>query len=475
MDTYAKVCGFVREYRMIEPEDVVLAAVSGGGDSMAMLHMLEKLRREIEFELRAVHVHHGIRTEEAERDLRLVEDYCRERKIACRVYRYDVPGLAGQWKMGHEETGRCVRREVFEKEGKASEQEGKRMRIALAHNLNDQAETMLHHLARGTGIRGLAGIRAVSGNIIRPVLCLERKEIDHYLVEEGIFYIQDSTNLKDDYTRNRIRHHILPLLEQEVNVKTVVHMANAAQTLKRAEDYLVQQSRLLLENCVKEEGYLFGQAFFETPDILQEYAVLEALEALAGKRRDISAVHVRQVRELYKKQTGSRIVLPYRITAGREYEGVLLKRDADEKRDQAGEETEWQLLVPGRLECVLGAFETENFFYQGEKISEKKYTKWFDYDKIENDLTVRTRRAGDFLVVNREGNHKKLTRCMIDEKIPREDRNVLPLVVCGREVLWMVGGRMNERYKVTPETRRVLVLKYQGGNRNERKSQGFTQ
>ena len=135
------------------------------------------------------------------------------------------------------------------------------MRIALAHNLNDQAETMLHHLARGTGIRGLAGIRAVSGNIIRPVLCLERKEIDHYLVEEGIFYIQDSTNLKDDYTRNRIRHHILPLLEQEVNVKTVVHMANAAQTLKRAEDYLVQQSRLLLENCVKEEGYLFGQAF----------------------------------------------------------------------------------------------------------------------------------------------------------------------------------------------------------------------
>ena len=156
----------------------------------------------------------------------------------------------------------------------------------------------------------------------------------------------------------------------------------------------MQQSRLLLENCVKEEGYLLGR-LFEAPDILQEYAVLEALEALAGKRRDISAVHVRQVRELYKKQTGSRIVLPYRITAGREYEGVLLKRDADEKRDQAGEETEWQLLVPGRLECVLGAFETENFL-SGREDFRKKYTKWFDYDKIENDLTVRTRRAGDF-------------------------------------------------------------------------------
>lgn len=134
-------------------------------------------------------------------------------------------------------------------------------RVALAHNRNDLAETMLHHLARGTGIRGLSGIQAVNGEIIRPVLCLERKEIVNYLKERGISYITDSSNLSDDYTRNRIRNHILPAMEQKINAKAVEHMAETARVLAEADSYLQKKGRELLVGCRKENGYLLDEKF----------------------------------------------------------------------------------------------------------------------------------------------------------------------------------------------------------------------
>ena len=159
-------------------------------------------------------------------DEQFVEKICRDWGVPFRSRHYPVPELSGKWKLGEEETGRIVRKQAFQEEkkrlgfsGEQSEKNGQ-FRIALAHNRNDLAETMLHHLARGTGIRGLSGIQAVNGEIIRPVLCLERKEIVNYLKERGISYITDSSNLSDDYTRNRIRNHVLPAMEQKINAKS---------------------------------------------------------------------------------------------------------------------------------------------------------------------------------------------------------------------------------------------------------------
>lgn len=461
---YEKVRKYIRDNQMLKAGDRVLAGVSGGGDSMAMLHILWRLSGELDFFLEAVHVHHGIRGAEANRDMELAKEFCIEAGIPFRVYRFSVPKLAEEWKLGLEEAGRVVRRQAFMEEQKRL---GKEILVALAHNRNDLAETMLHNLARGTGLRGLAGIRPVNENIIRPVLCLERREIDHYLKEKKIPYATDSSNLEDDYTRNRIRHHILPLLEEEINPGAVAHMALAGDMLAQADAFLGKCADKLLEGFRQEDGsFLLSGEFFQEEPILQSYGVLEAFVRLAGKRKDISAVHIQQVLGLWEKQTGRRVLLPYHLRARREYGGVRIRQGQIRETAETMEES-WKLAIPGTLHCPLGDFCTEIFSYFGQKISEKKYTKWLDYDRIEDNLSVRTRKPGDYLFINEDGARKKIRRCMIDDKIPEEQREKIPLVLCGNEVLWMVGGRISGKYKITPNTKRVLEVRYQGGTQDE--------
>ena len=467
MQIYEKVREFVKTENMFRNVSAVSAAVSGGGDSMAMLDILLRLREESGFLLRVVHVNHGIRGKDAGEDQKLVETFCREKGIVCASYFRDVPALSGMRGSGLEETGRAVRQEIFRQEReilqKMTAGEGKAV-TAVAHNRNDLAETMLHHLARGPGLRGLAAVRPAGGDLVRPVLCLERSEIDRYLAERSVPFATDATNYDDDYTRNRIRHHILPELEREINPKAVRHMAETSGILGMAEEYLENKGKELLKTVKRENGcFVFTDDFFRRETILQTYALMDAMELTGGKRKDITLLHVRSVLGLWKKKTGSAASLPYGMEAVRGYGGVLLRK----KKKETGTvslpaEQEWELPVQGRLECAWGIFETEVFPYCGQKILEKKYTKWLDCDKIKYGLTVRTRKSGDYLVINGSGNKKKLTRCMIDDKIPEEVRDSIPLVTAGGEVLWIVGGRMNTGCGITPDTKRVLQIEYHG-------------
>ena len=464
---YREVTGYIKENHMIEKGDTVLAGVSGGGDSVTMLYILKEYQKELEFTLRVVHVHHGIRGEEADRDSRFVQELCTEWEIPCRVYSYDVPALSAQWKLGEEETGRLVRREAFRLEGDKDREQGKKVRTALAHNQEDLAETMIHNLCRGTGLRGLCTMRPAAEDIIRPILCLSRSQIRDFLEEKGIPHIQDSTNQSDEYTRNRIRHHILPELESQVNKKASAHMVETASRLALAEDYLCEQGKALLKAFTGDGQYCFTEKFFGQPKILQIYALQQAVEDLAGRRKDISAVHYEKILNLWQMQTGRKISLPYGITAGRTYGAVLLyqKSETDAASGKHAEET--QLIIPGDTICACGRIQAEIFSYTGQKIEEKKYTKWLDYDRIERNPCVRTRKEGDFLIINSRGDRKKLRRCMIDEKIPSEERDRIPVIACGDEILWIIGSRISERYKINPQTRKVLELKYQGGHKNE--------
>lgn len=462
---YKKIKTFIQDNQMIEEGMCILAGVSGGGDSMSMLSFLKKYQTERKFGLFVVHVHHGIRGSEADRDREIVEEICKKWKIPYKCYYYDVPFLAKKWKIGLEEAGRIVRKKAFEEEKKRFEKEN--IKIALAHNQDDLTETILHNLCRGSGIRGLSSMRPVSGEIIRPVLCLKREEIDNYLKENNIQYVTDSTNLTDDYTRNKIRHRVLPVLEKNINSKACAHIAEASRLLAMAEDYFTEVSRKVLEKCVKtEEGILFEQWFWEEKEIIQRYAIMEAFCSLSGKRKDFQAVHVETMLELFGNRVGSRASLPYGLQGIRKYEGVLLA-----VKEKIPESVTWKgvwKLTPGEeLVCPLGKFQTKIFPFKGQKIPEKTYTKWLNYDRIKDDLYVRTRRPGDFFSIDEKGSRKKISRCMIDEKIPQKDRDEIPLLVWGEEVLWMIGGRINERYKVTQNTEYVLEVKYQGGNNNE--------
>ena len=461
---YEKVRAYIQENKMISPGCTVITGVSGGGDSMAMLSFLKRYQKEADFSLYVVHVHHGIRGEEADRDANLVQRTCESWQIPCRVCHYQVPELARQKKIGTEEAGRIVRREAFEKERIRLGLKEDQVRIALAHNENDLAETVIHNLCRGSGIRGLAAMQATDGRIIRPVLCLERQEIGDYLKQEKIPYILDSTNLSDDYTRNRIRHHVLPLMEKEVNARAMVHLAETARLAGQAEAYLLKQGEALLGQYGKtlENGEVFlSEDFFEAEEVVAAYGVMKAFERLAGKRKDFTSGHVREVTGLLRKQVGRRISLPYGLTARRAYQGIRIYREDSGKKTECFLETE--IPVPGMVSCPLGNVRAEIFSYKNQKIEEKKYTKWLDYDKINYNLSIRTRKTGDYLIVDSRGSHKKLNRFLIDEKIPAEKRDGIPLIAAGSEILWIVGGRINERYKITSETSTILELQYEGG------------
>ena len=319
-----EVLAYIKHNRMIGKNDVVLAGVSGGSDSMAMLRILKELQEKLDFTLRVVHIHHGIRGKEADRDQSFVENICRKWQIPCTVYCYDVPGLSREWKLGEEETGRIVRKEAFQREAAVCGRKDSKIKIALAHNQEDLAETMLHNLCRGTGLRGLCTMRPTAEKIIRPILCLNRREIADFLKKYQIPHIQDSTNLCDEYTRNRIRHHILPALEQGINSKATAHMAETAFRLSQAEDYLTAQGTELAEKFYKEGRYCFTEEFFSAPEILQIYALQQAMERLAGKRKDITSVHYQKLRNLWNMQTGRKINLPYGMEAERRYTEVDL-------------------------------------------------------------------------------------------------------------------------------------------------------
>ena len=466
-DTLQKVKKYITETNMLKGCSEIILGVSGGPDSMTMLHILNELKGIFGYALRVVHVNHGIRGTEALRDQQMVEKTCSEWKIPCSVYHYDVPALASEWKMGTEEAGRKIRRMAFEEEKRRISEMVKQVRIALAHNQNDMAETMLHHLARGTGIRGLCSLKPLNGEIIRPLLCLERSEIVNYVEEHKIPTVLDSSNLEDDYTRNRIRRHILPLLEKEVNQRTIAHMAEASEIFGQAECYFTKLARNLTEQYIREDGgYILNESFFEKEEIIQNYMIREMLEVTAGHQSDLTAGHIKQICALYHMQTGRKIDLPYEMEACRVYEGVQIRKKSSvsKKKREAEKQEMHYLCIPGETKWQQGSFQTRTFSYNGEKIFEKKYTKWFDCDKINCELSARTRRSGDYMVVNKNGGHKKLTRCMIDDKIPGEQRADIPLIADGNEIVWIVGGRINERYKITSETGRVLEITYQGGN-----------
>ena len=468
---------YVQEQNMFAEGDYVVAGVSGGADSICLLCVLLELRLEIPMTIHVVHINHKIR-EEAGEDAAYVEAFCRERQLPFSLVEADVEQLAAQRHISAEEAGREVRYEAFYRilnENRA----GRRGRIAIAHNQNDCCETFLFHLFRGSGLKGLTGIPAIRGEIVRPLLHTSRTQIERYLAQKGIQYCIDRTNLEDNYTRNRIRHHILQTACEEVSANATEHIQEACDKISDAYTLIEDMTRQGCCQCIvkDEKGiHILEASYLALHETIQGYVMMEALAQAAGSRKDLETVHVQQLQELLRKQPGRKVDLPYSVRAIREYAGIRLEKV--QSHNPKDEPVEYGRVPYNRLHAgTTATIETQEGYFElsvlcaqqckKEEIPSNMYTKWLDYDKIEKNPYIRTRRTGDYMVINAQGNTKKLNRCMIDEKIPSEYRDSIPLIACGNEILWMVGSRMNERYKINPQTRKVLVLNYQGGNENE--------
>lgn len=463
-----RVWRYIQEHHMIETGDRIVAGISGGADSVALFYLLLEYQKQIGFDWCAVHVNHNLRGEEAARDEEFVRKLCARYQVEYSCYSMDVAAMAGKLGISTEEAGRLARLDAFQKQ--MEQWQGNK--IALAHHKNDAAETMLHHLCRGTGLKGLCGIYPVQQEKIRPLLCLERSEIEHYLGERQADYVDDSTNSENDYTRNRIRHLVLEPMVSHVNSRTVAHMARTAEHLQRAQEYLERQARDFLMQCSeccgqsedRDNGLLLKETFCRGERILQEYAVIQAVEQVAGTRKDLTDYHIGRILELVSARTGKSVELPGRCRARRTYEGLIIERVHDCKSSSTFESGD--LMIPGEMSLPHGTIKCRIFSNRGQEIPEKRYTKWLNYDKIDEILQIRRRKRGDYLIINASGGRKKIKDYFIDCKIPREIRDEIPLLCMGQEVLWVVGYRIGESWKVDAHTKEILEITYEGGVTN---------
>lgn len=477
---------FIRKYHMIEPGDKVIAAVSGGADSICLLHLLNDMKEQLGMELRVMHVHHGLRGEEADRDAAFVEAEARKLSLTCRVAYRKVAEYGAAQRLSLEEAGRILRYQALEEEAKAWGN-GK---IAVAHHREDQAETILHNLFRGSGLKGLSGMAAVKGAVIRPLLCVGKQEILDYLKEQGLGYCEDSTNVCQDYTRNRLRHKLIPEILGDVNAGAVRHIVGAGRLLSQADQYLESQAEEVWRQYGKEEREagrygIEGSILEGQPEILRGYIIRKIIGLCTNSVKDITFAHIDQVCRLVKRETGKRVSLPCGLEAETEYGVVWISRtkgkNMDGKHDfrgkpesvrggRTGAETAAEkepVQVEKSAEATVKTLKISHFSYKkDEEIPENRYTKWFDYDTIKNTLSVRNRQTGDYITL-KDGKRKTVKAYMIDEKIPREERDKILLLAEGHHILWIVGYRISEYYKITEHTQQILQVQTDGGDGHE--------
>ncbi|MEA4970729.1 MAG: tRNA lysidine(34) synthetase TilS [Candidatus Pelethousia sp.] len=438
----------IRLYRLIESGQGVVAAVSGGADSVALLLCLHSLAPELGFSLYAAHLHHGIRGASADEDMAFVEALCERLSIPLYVQKRDVPALAEAAGQGLEEAGREARYAFLEE----ARLHFGASRIALAHHLDDQAESVLLHLFRGSGLAGLCGMRARRCDIIRPLLFARREDIEAYLADQGQPWRADETNLLvENGTRNRLRLELLPYIQKNINPEIVSSLAGSAELLALDEDYLFARAREELDAARRGPGY--DRALLHAlPPALRGRALRLALAQAAGVQKDVEKRHIALLTKLLEARTGAHLDLPG-AAADIVYENLILT-PARAEREQPF--FRLPLALEGETETPMGVFTAEA--YEGPLIKDPAIAI-MDADKLPEDMWVRPRRPGDrFFLLGAPG-QKKLKAFFIDRKVPRAEREI-PIVFCGENALFVPGFGISEGVKVDAATRRMLRVTY---------------
>lgn len=432
-----KVIESIKNEKLIEEGEHIIVGVSGGADSVYLLHVLCRLRKQMSLTFTVVHIHHQIRPESVD-EMRFVEKLCGQLGVKCRTFSVDVMNVARNQRISLEEAGRKVRYKIFDQVMR----EEKGTKIAVAHHQNDQAETLLFRAVRGTGIYGAGAMKPLDAPIVRPLLCIKKQEIQDELRQMDQIWMEDGSNQDNVFARNRLRNQVIPLLEK-VNDQAVEHLAFLAEDLREAGEYLMNQVQDVFERLAEstERGYrIDSEALAGEHPWMQKQVIKMGLERLAEQKKDLEKRHVLDVWKLARKGTGKRISLPYGMVAEKSYQFLLLLKSS-ELSEGTG---------------VLFQEEMTDF----ANISEKDCIKIVDYDKIENDLQLRCRRPGDFFVFGKEEKKKLLSRYFIDEKVPRAVRDTIPLVADGSHIVWIVGRRVSDHYKISEETSRFLRLEF---------------
>lgn len=428
-------------HHMLLPGDTVLVALSGGADSMALLKVLYELKNDYQLTLKAAHFNHGIRGEEALRDENFCAEVCREMGVELFVGRADIPALAKKLGIGIEECGRQERYAFFEKIAPGA-------KVATAHTLSDCEETFLFNLARGSSLKGLTSIPPVRDNIIRPLIDCSRAEIEAYCEENGIRYVTDSTNLSDEYTRNRIRHKIVPELKN-LNGAFDSAFSRCVDSLREDEELLAMLSAAAVERARVPEGFLVEQLSVLHPS-LKRRAVAEVIVALTGEKPQHH--HISAVCNLLSSSGDVQVCggISLRIR------GNLLHKVADMCGEWCVEATVGDNNLPGY--GVNIAICEKNDEIKVENFNKHLLDNSLNYDKIKGKLIFTSIREGDKICLRGRGVTKQLRKIFNEMHIQPEIRRSIPVLRDDDGILWVYGVGVADRVAVDESACSVLTL-----------------
>jgi tRNA(Ile)-lysidine synthase len=464
-----RVLRYIKEQRLVPPGQKLLVAVSGGTDSVCLLHILFKLRQELDIGLHITHLNHQLRGKESSADAAYVAELARKLGIPASIESRNVKAYQKQHRLSLEEAAREVRytflAEVAAKAGAE--------RVAVGHTAADHVETILMHLIRGSGTRGLKGLRPVnvwrsgetSLTIIRPLLELSREETEAYCRRHRIHPCTDSSNLSPELFRNRIRHELIPLLKN-YNPQVAEALQRTARIAADDLDFIDKEVSRQQNGVTRREGeavILDRKRFLALSPSLQRYLLRAAIESILGNLKDIEAGHIEDLLAALEKPSGRVIGLPDGLNFTIEYARYILAPDTASTCPFPGLENEYALEVPGRTSIPGGDMSASVITLEeakGEYREANDYTAFFDFEKTGDVLTVRHRLEGDRFQPLGMASPKKLNTFMIDARIPRAWRGHIPIVTAPGQIIWVTGWRIDERVKVTDKTRKVLRLEF---------------
>ncbi len=443
-----KVTALIAEHRMLSPGDTVIAAVSGGADSMCLLSLLFELQRELQFTVVAAHMNHLLRGTEADHDEAFVTDWCLQYGIPLQVERKNIAELARERGIGTEECGREERYAFFRR---VSAQFAC-AKIATAHTLSDQVETVLLHLARGTGGRGLCGISPVRGNIIRPLLGCTRTEIEEYCRKNAIPYVLDTTNGSLAYARNRIRLQVIPEL-RKINPAIEESVRRMTGQMTEQEEYLTAQAEKLLLQARGNYGYSVA-ALSSEPAVIRLRCCRIAAERKGAF--NLEEQHLKQMDRLLF--CGGRCSLPGKVTA-EVFRGELRFILASEFLSNT---FRFCVVPPNTYQLGRKKYSFEvvdaKLFFENRKVYKKLVSDAVNYDTISGSIVLRSRLPGDTFHPIGRGLTKTLKKLFNEQGIPPEQRGQLAVLESEGTTLWLEGFGVSEQARIFPDTRKILII-----------------
>ncbi len=458
-----KVLNYINNNSMIRENDKVLVALSGGPDSVCLLHLLHSLKEELNIEIYAAHVNHLIRGEDAIADENYAGELCKSLDIKFFAKRIPVEEIAKEKGISTEMAGRDERYNFFDE----IRSEIGINKIAIAHNANDQAETLIMRIMRGTGIEGLVGIKPVRDNLyIRPILSLTRDEIEGYCDVNNLNPKIDKTNLEEVYSRNKVRLRAIPFIKENFNtdiINTLNRLSQSATVDSAFINKIVDEK--YNELCfMKNDRLVIDEKLFLEDEAISTRVIRKAMMSVSGAFNNFELKHVYDVINLQKGGTGKQINLTNDIIASNEYGKIVIARKKIIENLESDELIELNVanLISSTNKKIIFNFYNINFEIienLGKINFSSQNEKYFSFDDIEK-ITIRTRENGDKIVPFGFSGTKKLKDIFIGDKVPKEERGRIPIIEFDSDIAWVLGVKNSNLFKVSKQNKKLLKISF---------------